>query len=72
MHKKTTQRIKSLTALVYLIDDDRWMQMLKVRNQLAHDYDGSFAEEQFSTIVNEYYPLFEKFRIHVEKYYKES
>lgn len=28
-----------------LIDDDRWMQMLKVRNQLAHDYDGSFAEE---------------------------
>lgn len=55
-----------------LIDDDRWMQMLKVRNQLAHDYDGSFAEEQFSTIVNEYYPLFEKFRIHVEKYYKES
>ena len=55
-----------------LIDDDRWMQMLKVRNQLAYDYDGSFAEEQFSTIVNEYYPLFEKFRIHVEKYYKES
>ena len=55
-----------------LIDDDRWMQMLKVRSQLVHDYDGSFAEEQFSTIVNEYYPLFEKFRIHVEKYYKES
>ena len=26
-----------------LIDDDTWMQMLKTRNQLAHDYDGSFA-----------------------------
>ena len=25
-----------------LIDDDTWMQMLKTRNQLAHDYDGSF------------------------------
>ena len=55
-----------------LITGDEWMDMLKIRNQLAHDYDGSFAEEQFSTIVNEYYPLFEKFRIHVEKYYKES
>ena len=26
-----------------IIDDDQWMQMLRVRNQLAHDYDGSFA-----------------------------
>ncbi|MCI6019327.1 MAG: nucleotidyltransferase substrate binding protein, partial [Clostridiales bacterium] len=24
-----------------IIDDDTWMQMLRVRNQLAHDYDGS-------------------------------
>ena len=55
-----------------MIQGDEWLTMLKTRNQLAHDYDGSFAEEQFSTIVNEYYPLFEKFRIHVEKYYKES
>lgn len=55
-----------------LIDDDRWMQMLRVRNQLAHDYDGSFAEEQFERIVNEFYPLFEKFRLSAEKYYKES
>ena len=26
-----------------LIDNDQWMQMLRVRNQLAHDYDGTFA-----------------------------
>lgn len=53
-----------------LIDDDRWMQMLKVRNQLAHDYDGSLAAEQFTHIVNEYYPIFEKFRVQVKKYYE--
>ena len=34
-----------------LVDDDRWMQMLRDRNQLAHDYDGSFAEERFQDII---------------------
>lgn len=46
------------------------MQMLKVRNQLAHDYDGSFACEMFADIVNVYCPLFEKFRDSVAKYYE--
>ena len=45
-----------------LIDDDTWMQMLKTRNQLAHDYDGSFAREKFDDIIRVYYPLFERFR----------
>lgn len=53
-----------------IIDDDQWMQMLRVRNQLAHDYDGSFASEKFQDIINVYYPLFEKMRKHVEKYYQ--
>ena len=52
-----------------LIDDDQWMQMLKSRNQLAHDYDGSFAKEKFQDIINVYYPLFEKFKEKVQKYY---
>lgn len=52
-----------------IIDDDEWMQMLRVRNRLAHDYDGSFAEEQFQNIVNVYYPLFEKMKKCVAKYY---
>lgn len=34
-----------------IVDDDRWMQMLRVRNQLAHDYDGTFAKEQFIDII---------------------
>ena len=53
-----------------LIDDDQWLQMLKARSQLAHDYDGTFATEKFQDIINVYYPLFEKFRDDVVKYYK--
>ena len=45
-----------------LIDDDAWMQMLKTRNQLAHDYDGTFAEQKFEDIIHIYYPLFEKLK----------
>ncbi len=53
-----------------IIDDDQWMQMLLVRNQLAHDYDGSFAAEKFQDIINVYFPLFEKLKDHVQKYYQ--
>ena len=52
-----------------LVDDDRWMQMLRDRNQLAHDYDGSFAEERFQDIIQVYYPLMEKFRERAAEYY---
>ena len=53
-----------------LIDDDQWLQMLKSRNQLAHDYDGTFAAVKFQDIINVYYPLFEKFKDSAMKYYK--
>lgn len=55
-----------------IIDDDRWMQMLRVRNQLAHDYDGTFVAEKFQDIIKVYYQLFVKFKENVEKYYKEN
>lgn len=53
-----------------IIDDDRWLEMLRARNQLAHDYDGTFAAEKFQDIIQVYYLLFEKFRESAEKYYK--
>ncbi|MDC7289067.1 nucleotidyltransferase substrate binding protein [Blautia schinkii] len=53
-----------------IIDDDRWLQMLRCRNQLAHDYDGVFAAEKFKDIINVYYPLFYKLKNEAEKYYK--
>ena len=52
-----------------MIEDDRWMQMLRVRNQLAYDYDGTFAAEKFQDIIQVYYPLFVKLKDNVEKYY---
>lgn len=55
-----------------IIDDDRWMQMLRTRNQLAHDYDGSFAAEQFQEIIHVYYPLFMKLKETAGKYYAEE
>ena len=50
-----------VAASVKLISDDRWMNMLDDRNRLAHDYDGSLAEQCFSVIVGEYLPLLEAF-----------
>lgn len=53
-----------------IIDDDRWLQMLRTRNQLAHDYDGTFAKEKFREITESYYPLFEELKKRAQKYYK--
>lgn len=55
---------------VGLIDDDRWMEMLKVRNTLAHDYDGEVANRYFDKIVGEYLNLIDKFVDHARKYYE--
>lgn len=52
-----------------IIDNDQWMQMLRSRNQLAHDYDGTFAMEKFQDIIEVYYPLFEKLKERAAKYY---
>ena len=52
-----------------IIEGDQWMKMLRARNQLAHDYDGTFAAEKFQDIIKVYYPLFEKLKNDVAKYY---
>ncbi|MBQ8945681.1 MAG: nucleotidyltransferase substrate binding protein [Lachnospiraceae bacterium] len=49
-------------ASVGLIDDDRWMDMLELRNTLTHDYDGAIAGKSFGLIINEYYLIFERLR----------
>lgn len=45
-----------------LIDDEIWMEMLKVRNQLAHDYDGQIVEKYCEDIVKVYIGKLEDFR----------
>ena len=55
-----------------LIQGDEWMDMLKVRNQLAHDYDGTIAERKFDIIISGYYDAFTEFKNTVTKYYDGS
>ena len=45
-----------------LIDDEIWMEMLKVCNQLAHDYDGQIVEKYCEDIVKVYIGRMEDFR----------
>lgn len=43
--------------------------MLKVRNTLAHDYDGQVALRYYDNIIGDYYILFETMVRGIEKYY---
>lgn len=45
-----------------IIEDDKWMKMLRLRNNVIHDYDETIAENSFDIILDEYIPLFEKFK----------
>lgn len=49
-----------------LINGDVWLEMLKVRNQLAHDYDGVIVKTYCELIVNEYIDELYKFRDKVD------
>lgn len=50
-----------------LISDDRWMDMLKVRNELAHDYDCEIVKTHCNTIIEIYIDLFYDFKAAVEQ-----
>ena len=50
-----------------LISDDSWMEMLKVRNELTHDYDGAVVKAHCDAIVREYIDLFCDFERTVEE-----
>ena len=39
---------------VGLIEDDIWMEMLKVRNEISHDYDGTILNPYCEKIVGNY------------------
>ena len=53
---------------VALISDGAtWMQMIETRNQTSHAYDKAMAEEVVTAILNHYFPLFEQFRIEMDK-----
>lgn len=49
-----------------LITDDIWMEMLKVRNEFTHDYDGTIVEKYCKVIVEQYIDKFFEFQKAVE------
>ena len=52
---------------VGLIEDDVWMEMLKVCNEISHDYDGKILKTYCERIVGIYIDKFMEFRSSVEK-----
>lgn len=58
-----------MACSVGLIEDDAWMEMLRVRNNLAHDYDGELALKYFLNITSEYYRIMNDFVNKAAGYY---
>ena len=52
---------------VRLIQDDVWLEMLKMRNELAHDYDGVIIKGACKIIIGKYLDLFYEFKNVVEE-----
>ena len=52
-----------------IINDEKWLEMLRVRNTLDRDYDGQVAVRYYNDIVGDYYLIIETMVRDVEKYY---
>jgi hypothetical protein len=61
-----------MAGSVGLITDEIWLKMLKARNNLAHDYDGTLALRYFSEITTEYYDALDRFKKKAADYYREE
>ena len=55
-----------------MIQGDEWMEMLRIRNQLAHDYDGVIVKEHCQSIVQIYISKFEQFEEYAKKLLAEA
>ena len=52
-----------------LISDEAWLDMLRDRNDLTHDYDGEIVKEVCKRLINCYLALFEEYRKTAETRY---
>ena len=50
-----------------LIADDVWLEMLKVRNELSHDYDGEIVLQHCQTIIHTYVDMLSAFQKKAEE-----
>lgn len=49
-----------------IADGEGWMEMIKSRNQTAHTYNESVANEIAEKIIALYYDLFQQFQTHMQ------
>ena len=45
-----------------LITGDQWLDMLKIRNELSHDYDGEIVAQHCQTIIHHYVDTLQAFQ----------
>lgn len=50
-----------------LIAGDTWMEMLEIRNRLAHDYDGEIIKAHWQPITQTCIDKFDEFRLRVKR-----
>ena len=50
-----------------MIADDIWMEMLKIRNQLAHDYDEVIVKKYCQKIISQYLERLYEFEKYMKK-----
>lgn len=55
-----------------LISDEEWLDMLRDRNDLTHDYDGEIVKSVCGRLTGSYLNLFEAFKDIVEREYQEK
>lgn len=54
-----------------IIDDDIWLEMLKVRNEFTHDYDGEIVKKFCEKIVHVYLDEFYELKNNIDEILKE-
>lgn len=55
-----------------IISDEIWLEMLKVRNLLSHDYDGEIVKQTCQKIVTDYIDEFYRLKEKVDRIMREE
>ena len=63
--------IKAAYAVYDFMDEERWLLMLKSRNDMTHIYDGSAALELVERILNDFIPEFQRMQTEIKKRYED-
>ena len=67
--KGSPREVLRKAYVFHLISDEAWLDMLRDRNDLTHDYDGEIVKEVCKSLINCYLALFEEFRKTAETRY---